>query len=148
QQYEYLDQLDKERQELNARARDLDKKRSEYIAKKQAESEKLRSADSFDVQVLQLLQVQARRVQIEYAAPLPAYTEPPAKKSPALGRSRVQGPQSAPDPPVQDLLHPRLRPRHGAAVHHAVVVDDAHGHLTVGDHAVIKGRGQRRQGVQ
>src|SRR5262249_57887460 len=35
QQRAYLERLDKERQELNARARDLDKKRSEDIAKKQ-----------------------------------------------------------------------------------------------------------------
>ena len=64
-----LDKLDKERQELNAKARDLDKKRSEFITKKQAEDEKRRPADAFDTQVLQLLQRQAQRVQIDYALP-------------------------------------------------------------------------------
>ena len=69
EQREYLDNLDKERQDLNAKARELDKKRTEFIAKKQTEDEKKRPADAFDTQVLQLLQSQARRAQIEYALP-------------------------------------------------------------------------------
>jgi Mg-chelatase subunit ChlD len=65
----YLEKLDKERTELNAQARDLDKKRSAFIAKKQAEDAKTRARDSFDNQVLRVLQTQARRVNIQYETP-------------------------------------------------------------------------------
>ena len=48
---------------------ELDKKRSEFITKKLAEDTKNRAADSFDNQVLRILQTQARRNGIEYATP-------------------------------------------------------------------------------
>jgi Mg-chelatase subunit ChlD len=67
EQREYLDKLDKERTALNEKARDLDKKRNAYIAKKQAEDAKSRARDGFDNQVLQILQRQAGRANIQYA---------------------------------------------------------------------------------
>jgi Mg-chelatase subunit ChlD len=63
----YLDKIDKRRTELNDQARDLDKKRAGYIAQKQREDEKNRVRDSFDNQVLQILQRQATRANINYA---------------------------------------------------------------------------------
>lgn len=69
EQRAYLAKLDQERQELNKKARDLDKKRAEFIAKKQAEAMAEKAGETFDGQVLQLLQLQARRVQIDYAVP-------------------------------------------------------------------------------
>jgi len=66
---EFLDKLDKELTELNSRARELDKKRAEFIARKHAEEEKSRPRDSFDGQVLQLLQRQATRVNVQYGTP-------------------------------------------------------------------------------
>jgi Mg-chelatase subunit ChlD len=66
QQKEYLEKLDKKRTELNQQAAELAKKRSEFIAKKQAEDQKNRARDSFDNQVLQILQRQATRVSIQY----------------------------------------------------------------------------------
>src|SRR5262249_14108412 len=62
QRKEYLAKLDREREELNKRAADLNKKRAAYIAQKQAEKEGARARDSFDNQVLRVLQTQARRV--------------------------------------------------------------------------------------
>lgn len=62
----YLEKLDKERSELNQKARDLDKKRAAYIAKKQAEDDKNRARDSFDNRVLNILQRQATRANIRY----------------------------------------------------------------------------------
>jgi len=67
EQRAYLDKIDKQRTELNNRARDLDKKRAGYIAQKQRDDEKNRVRDSFDNQVLQILQRQATRANIEYA---------------------------------------------------------------------------------
>ncbi len=69
QQREYLDKLDKRRTELNTQAKELDKKRSGYIAQKQREDEKNRGRDSFDNQVLNILQRQANRANIQYALP-------------------------------------------------------------------------------
>jgi len=62
----YLEKLDKERSELNQKARDLDKKRASYIAKKQAEDDRNRARDSFDNRVLNILQRQAMRANIRY----------------------------------------------------------------------------------
>jgi Mg-chelatase subunit ChlD len=67
EQRAYLDKLDKERTALNEKARDLDKKRNAFIAKKQAEDARSRARDSFDNQVLQILQRQAGRANIQYA---------------------------------------------------------------------------------
>jgi hypothetical protein len=67
EQRAYLDKLDKERTALNEKARDLDKKRNAFIAKKQAEDAKSRARDGFDNQVLQILQRQATRANIQYA---------------------------------------------------------------------------------
>lgn len=61
EQKKCLDKLDKERTELNRRAGELDKQRKEYIGKKLAEDEKNRARDSFDNQVLRILQTQANR---------------------------------------------------------------------------------------
>jgi Mg-chelatase subunit ChlD len=69
EQRAYLDKLDKRRQDLMKQAADLDKKRGAFITKKLSEDKNNRSQDSFDNQVLQVLQRQARRVHIEYAAP-------------------------------------------------------------------------------
>jgi Mg-chelatase subunit ChlD len=69
EQRAYLDKLDKRRTELNQQARELDKKRAAYVAKKQREDLKLRTRDSFDNQVLRILQTQARRADIRYQAP-------------------------------------------------------------------------------
>jgi hypothetical protein len=66
EQEEFLAKLDKRRQELNSRAVDLDKKRSEYIAKKLREQGKNAARDSFDGQVLRILQRQASRANIRY----------------------------------------------------------------------------------
>ena len=63
----FLGKLDKERAALNEKARDLDKKRSAFIAQKQTEDAKNKGRDSFDGQVLQILQRQATRANIEYA---------------------------------------------------------------------------------
>ena len=68
EQRDYLDKLDKQRTALNEKARDLDKKRNAFIAKKQAEDAKSRARDGFDNQVLQILQRQAGRANIQYGA--------------------------------------------------------------------------------
>ena len=60
QQKEYLNKLDTERKELTQKALDLDKKRNDFIAKKQAEDGKAQ-ASSFDNRVLEILQQQAGR---------------------------------------------------------------------------------------
>jgi Mg-chelatase subunit ChlD len=66
QQKECLDKLDKERGDLLEKARDLDKKRTAFIADKMKADLKNRPGDSFDGQVLQLLQRQATRANIQY----------------------------------------------------------------------------------
>lgn len=67
EQKTFLENLDKERTVLNEKARDLDKKRSAFITQKQKADVKNQARDSFDGQVLQILQRQATRVNIEYA---------------------------------------------------------------------------------
>jgi hypothetical protein len=66
-----LTKMEKEREVLTQQILDLDKKRTEFIAKKQAEDAKLAGStrDSFDGNVLRLLRTQALRNGIEYAAP-------------------------------------------------------------------------------
>jgi Mg-chelatase subunit ChlD len=66
EQREYLDKLDRRRQDLMKKAADLDTQRGAFIAKKLAESQKNRARDSFDGQVLQILQRQAIRANIQY----------------------------------------------------------------------------------
>lgn len=65
----YLLNLDKQRTELNEKARQLGQKRAEFIAKKQAADATNRARDSFDNQVLRVLQRQAARVNIRYETP-------------------------------------------------------------------------------
>ncbi|HYV34103.1 MAG TPA: vWA domain-containing protein [Gemmataceae bacterium] len=65
----YLEKIDKQRLELNAKAKELDKKRSAYVAQKQKEQAKDAKMESFDGQVLQLLQQQATRIQVDYGVP-------------------------------------------------------------------------------
>jgi hypothetical protein len=67
EQRAYLEKLDKRRSELLKEAGELDKKRGAFIAKKLSEDDKNRARDSFDNQVLRVLEQQARRVNIEYA---------------------------------------------------------------------------------
>jgi len=69
EQRAYLDKLDKRRTELNQQARELDKKRGTFIAKKQAADLKTSTRDSFDNQVLLILQRQAVRADIRYTTP-------------------------------------------------------------------------------
>jgi Mg-chelatase subunit ChlD len=69
EQRTYLDKLDKRRTELNQQARELDKKRATFVAKRQAEDLKTRARDSFDNQVLRILQRQAGRANIRYETP-------------------------------------------------------------------------------
>jgi Mg-chelatase subunit ChlD len=60
QQKSYLDRLDRERKELTQKGLELDRKRNDFIARKQAENQK-NQLSSFDNQVLQILQQQAGR---------------------------------------------------------------------------------------
>jgi Mg-chelatase subunit ChlD len=63
----YLDKLDKRRGELRKECLDLDKKRSSWIAKKQAEeTAKGKSKDGFDSQVLEVLRNQAKKNGVDY----------------------------------------------------------------------------------
>lgn len=64
----YLENLDRRRQELSQKAIDLDKKRNEFVTKKQAEDVKNTARDSFDGQVLNILQRQAGRVELRYGS--------------------------------------------------------------------------------
>jgi Mg-chelatase subunit ChlD len=66
EQEEHLKKVEKRRAELNTRAADLGKKRAEFIAKKLREDGKNPARDTFDGQVLQILQRQATRVNIRY----------------------------------------------------------------------------------
>ncbi|MBI3410117.1 MAG: VWA domain-containing protein [Planctomycetes bacterium] len=61
EQKAYLKKLEERRKDLSEEAIALDKKRNEFIAKKQTEDAKGRARDSFDNQVLQILQTQANR---------------------------------------------------------------------------------------
>jgi hypothetical protein len=66
QQRAYLEKLDQHRQTLMKQAGQLDQKRSDFIAKKLAETNKNAARDSFDGQVLHILQDQAKRANIDY----------------------------------------------------------------------------------
>ena len=66
EQQEYLKKVEKRRTELRERAVDLDKKRGAFIAKKLKERDGDRARDSFDNQVLQILQRQAGSASIQY----------------------------------------------------------------------------------
>ncbi|HYV35286.1 MAG TPA: vWA domain-containing protein [Gemmataceae bacterium] len=65
----YLEKIDTQRKELNKQALDLSKKRSAFIAEKEKENAKNAQADSFDGQVLQMLQQQAARIEVDYGVP-------------------------------------------------------------------------------
>jgi Mg-chelatase subunit ChlD len=67
EQKAHLEKLDKQRCELQKQAIELDQKRSKFIAEKQKENEKNRARDSFDQNVMRILQRQATRANIEYA---------------------------------------------------------------------------------
>jgi Mg-chelatase subunit ChlD len=64
----YLKKLDERRTDLNRQAVALDKKRQAYIVQKQAEDARNRGRDTFDNQVLRILQRQAARNNIRYEA--------------------------------------------------------------------------------
>lgn len=59
----HLDKIEKQRTELQKEAKDLDKKRSDFIKDKLAES---KGKDSFDQQVLEMLRKQAAKAKIAY----------------------------------------------------------------------------------
>jgi len=61
QQKEYLEKVDKRRQELSKKALELDQKRNAFVSQKQKKDAKNRALDSFDNQVLNILQRQANR---------------------------------------------------------------------------------------
>src|SRR5262249_15821593 len=63
EQKAHLEKIEKQREELRKEARDLDKQRTEFIAKKLAES---KGKDGFDQQVLEMLRKQAKKVKVEY----------------------------------------------------------------------------------
>src|SRR5262249_11773769 len=68
EQRTYLEKLDKRRTELLSQAAELDKKRGAYITDRLAKDKKKSAArDSFEGQVLELLQHQASRVNVRYA---------------------------------------------------------------------------------
>ncbi|MCI0462543.1 MAG: VWA domain-containing protein [Gemmataceae bacterium] len=70
EQQAYLKKVEERRKELNTRAVDLDRKRSDFIAQKLKEDGRgAQARDSFDNQVLRVLQTQARRVNIQYEMP-------------------------------------------------------------------------------
>jgi Mg-chelatase subunit ChlD len=69
EQKEHLKQLETRRNGLVERAKELNTKRNEFTAKKQAETERDRPRDGFDGQVLRILRRQATRSNIEYAVP-------------------------------------------------------------------------------
>ena len=66
EQKEIVVKIEEKRKDLSKQAIELDKKRGEYINKKLAEDQKNRARDSFDNQVLQILQRQAGRSNIQY----------------------------------------------------------------------------------
>jgi Mg-chelatase subunit ChlD len=61
EQKAYLEKLETRRKELSEQAISLDRKRSQFIAQKQAEDNRNRARDRFDNQVLRILQRQAGR---------------------------------------------------------------------------------------
>jgi len=62
---EYLDNLEKKRNELNKEVIELDKKRNDYVTKKQAELAK-KGKGAFDQEVLSVLRNQAKKYEIDY----------------------------------------------------------------------------------
>lgn len=66
EQKAYLQKLEGRRKELSKKAIELDRKRSEFIAQKQAKDVRNAAKDSFDGQVLNILQRQAGRVELRY----------------------------------------------------------------------------------
>jgi Mg-chelatase subunit ChlD len=62
---EYLEKIQQKRTELNKKALELDKKRADFIAKKQAEDAG-KGKNAFDGEVLEVLRKQAKRVKIDY----------------------------------------------------------------------------------
>jgi Mg-chelatase subunit ChlD len=68
QQKEFLDKLDKRRTKLNKEVLELDKKRSDFIAKKRAEMAKGKKGEkpTFEKEVLDLLRKQAKKYEIAY----------------------------------------------------------------------------------
>jgi Mg-chelatase subunit ChlD len=70
EQKAFLKKVETARRALSEKALELDRKRNEFLAKKQAEDSKNRARDSFDNQVLQILQQQATRTgNVVYAVP-------------------------------------------------------------------------------
>jgi hypothetical protein len=65
EQKEYLAKLEKKRAQLNKEVLELDKKRSDFIAKKRAEDAK-KGTNSFDAKVLDVLRGQAKKYEIAY----------------------------------------------------------------------------------
>ncbi len=65
EQKAYLEKLDKRRGELSKEAVELDKKRSDFMQKKLAETKK-GGKDAFDSQVLEILRKQAKKYDIAY----------------------------------------------------------------------------------
>jgi Mg-chelatase subunit ChlD len=65
EQKAYLDKLDKQRCALNKKVLELDRKRTDYLAKKRAEEAKKGKA-GFDGQVILILQKQAKKFDIKY----------------------------------------------------------------------------------
>jgi Mg-chelatase subunit ChlD len=65
EQKTYLEKLTRERAEVNKQVLALDKKRSDWIAKKRAEEEK-KGTGSFDAKVLEALRGQAKKFEIAY----------------------------------------------------------------------------------
>jgi hypothetical protein len=63
EQKAHLEKIDKQRTELQKEAVELDKKRSEFITKKLAET---KGKDGFDQQVLEMLRKQAKKIKVEY----------------------------------------------------------------------------------
>ncbi len=66
EQKAYLKKLETRRAKLAKEARQLDQQRKEFIAKKQKEDLKNQARDSFDNQVLTILQRQATRINVRY----------------------------------------------------------------------------------
>ncbi len=62
---EYLNKLDEKRETMQKEALDLDKKRSDFIAKKHAE-DAAKGTNGFDGQVLEVLRNQAKKHKIDY----------------------------------------------------------------------------------
>jgi hypothetical protein len=65
EQKAFLEKLDGRRADLSKEAVELDKKRSDYLARKQAE-EAGKGKEGFDKQVLEVLRKQAKRCGIDY----------------------------------------------------------------------------------